>query len=72
MEEFLVKMAEILDVGREEINDSTRFRNLESWGSMAGFSILIVMEEDYGTKISVEEFLKLHTLGEIYARSKKK
>jgi len=72
MEEFLGKMAEILDVGKEEINDSTWFRNLDSWGSMAGFSILIVMEEDYGTKISVEEFLKMNTLGEIYARSKRK
>jgi acyl carrier protein len=32
--------------------------------------MLIMMEEDYGVKISVDEFLKLNTLGEIYAKIK--
>ena len=68
MNEFLEKMAVILDVDTSEINLSTKFRDINGWGSMVGFSMLIMMEEDYGVKISVDEFLKLNTLGEIYAK----
>jgi acyl carrier protein len=68
MEKFLEEMAEILDVGVDTINVDTRFRDIDGWGSMVGYSILILLEEDYSTKISVQDFLKINTLGEIYAR----
>jgi len=68
MEKFLQEMAEILDVGEDSIDMDTQFRDIDGWGSMVGYSILILMEEDYNTKISVQDFLKINTLGEIYAR----
>jgi Acyl carrier protein len=67
-EKFLNEMAEILEVGVDSISLGTRFRDIDGWGSMAGFSILITIEEDYGVKIPVADFLKMDTLGAIYAK----
>ena len=68
MEEFIEKMADILDVDKKEIDMNTRFRDTENWGSMAGYSILIVIEEDYNVKISVDDFMKLNTIGDLFNR----
>jgi acyl carrier protein len=62
-------MAEILEVSVDSIDLGTRFREIPGWGSMAGFAILITMEENYGVKIPVPEFLKMNTLGEIFAKA---
>lgn len=68
MEKFLLEMAEIFDVDVDTIKMDTRFRDIDGWGSMVGYSILILMEEDYNIKISVQDFLKINTFGEIFAR----
>ena len=68
MEKFLEEMAEILEVDAKDISLETEFRTVDDWGSMMGFSILVMMESEYGVKISVPEFLQMNTLGDIYAR----
>lgn len=71
MDKFLDEMAEILEVAREEISLETEFRNVEDWGSLMGFSILVTMESEYGVKITVPEFLEMKTLGDIFQRISK-
>ena len=44
MEEFLPKVAEILDVA--SVTPDFKFRSIEEWDSMKGFSILVLMEQD--------------------------
>jgi acyl carrier protein len=66
MDDFLKKMAEILEVERSFISEKTLFREIDGWNSMVGFSIMITIEEEYGVKIPVNEFLRLNTLGELY------
>lgn len=56
MNEFLEKIAEILEV--ESVTPDFEFRTVADWDSMKGFSIIVLMESDYGKQMSVEEFLK--------------
>ena len=63
MEEFLPKVAEILEV--ESVTPDFRFREIEEWDSLKGFSIIVLMEQDYGKEMSVETFLECETVGDL-------
>lgn len=63
MEEFLSKIAEILEV--ETTTPEFKFRDLEEWDSMKGFSIIVLMEQDYGKVMSVEDFLACETVDDL-------
>lgn len=68
MDMFLEKMADVLEVEPVSISESTKFRGIEGWSSLVGFSMLITIEEDYGVKVPVDTFLKCNTLGELYSK----
>ena len=63
MDEFLQKMAEILEV--ESVTPDFRFREIDEWDSMKGFSIIVLMEQDYGREMPVETFLGCETVGDL-------
>lgn len=65
MNEFLEKIAEILEV--ESVTPDFEFRTIEDWDSMKGFSIIVLMESDYGRQMSVEEFLKCEKVSDLAA-----
>jgi len=62
------KMAEVLDVNPEVLSLDTRFREIDGYSSMVGFSLLITLEEEYGVNLPVDAFLQINTLGELYKR----
>lgn len=66
MDKFLELMAEIMEVEPEEISLETEFRTACDFDSMMGFSMICVMEEEYGKRITVEQFLASKTLGALY------
>lgn len=67
MEKFLELMAEILEVEVDEISMNMDFRKeVEDFNSLMGFSMIITMEEDFNTKISVADFLECTTLNDLY------
>lgn len=68
MEKFLEMVAEIFEVEPKEISMDTVFRELDNFGSMAGFSLIILMEDEYGVVVSVNEFLKCKTIGDLYRK----
>lgn len=69
MEKFLELVAEIFEVKPEDITMDTVFRDeIEDFGSMMGFSLLVMMEDEYGVNVSVEEFLKCKTVGDLYKK----
>lgn len=72
MDKFLELVAEIFEVEPEEISMSTAFRELEGFGSMVSFSLIIMMEDEYGVAISVDEFLKCKTIGDLYQKCSEK
>ena len=68
MQQFLELVAEIFEIEPEEITMDTLFRDLEDFSSMVGFSLIIMMEDEYGTKVSVDEFMECNTIGDLYKK----
>lgn len=66
MQQFLDLVAEIFEIEPEEITMDTVFRDLEDFSSMVGFSLIIMMEDEYGAKVSVDEFMECNTIGDLY------
>ncbi len=65
--DFLINIAEVLEVDAEEINLDTDFRkDIPYWDSLKGFSLIVMIEDEYGALIEVEDFLKAKTVGDLY------
>jgi len=68
--EFIEKISEILEVEPESLSPETDFRNgIPYWDSLKGFGIIVLIEEEYGKKLSVEEFLEQKTIGDLYKKA---
>lgn len=65
MNEFLVKVAEVLEV--DSVVPEFEFRTVDDWDSMKGFSLIVLLESDYGKQMSVEEFLNCKTVAQLAA-----
>ncbi|MDT3386355.1 MAG: acyl carrier protein [Bacteroidota bacterium] len=69
MDKFIELVAEVFEVEPEEITMDTVFREeLGSFSSMIGFSLIVMMEDEYGVRVSVEDFLKCKTVGDLYRK----
>lgn len=65
--DFISKFSEALDIEALTINESTEFRNLDEWDSLAYLSIIAMLDEEYGIQIENVEFKKLRTISDIIA-----
>jgi len=63
-EDFHSKVAEILEV--ESVTDATRFRELDGWCSLQAFGLLVMLENELGVRMGVEELQTKETVGELY------
>ena len=63
MDEFTAKIADILEV--DSVTPDFRFRTVDDWNSLKGFSLMVLMEQDYGKEMSVEEFLECETVNDL-------
>ena len=63
MEEFAAKIADILEV--DSVTPDFRFRTVDDWNSLKGFSLMVLMEQDYGKEMSVDEFLGCETVNDL-------
>ena len=61
--DFLDRMSSVLE---EPVTMETRFRDVAYWSSLMGFGILVTLENDFGRRMSVEEFLTCHTIGDLW------
>ena len=69
MEDFIELVAEVFEVEPEEVTMDTVFREeLPNVSSMVGFSLLVMMEDEYGVKVPVEQFLECKTVGDLYKK----
>lgn len=66
MEEFIEKMAEIMEVEPNELTAESEFRSACDFDSLMGFSMICMMEDEYGKRISVEDFMKSKTIKNLY------
>ena len=66
-QKFLELTAEIFEVEPESISMNTDFRKeIQDFNSMMGFSLIIMMEDEFNVKVSVDEFLNCKTVGDLY------
>ncbi len=64
--EFIDKFAEALEIDNaSELNETTEFRNLDEWDSLAYLNIIAMLDEEYEIQIETPEFKKLRTIGDI-------
>lgn len=65
---FIEEIAEIIEV--EDVSKLTMesdFREAaDYWSSLTGFSILIFMQDKCGVNVSVDDFLKMNTIEDLY------
>ena len=65
MDEFLAKTAAILEVSA--VTPEMDFRTTEGWCSLKAFGLLVMLEQDYGRSLSIDEFLALRTVADLAA-----
>ena len=69
MENFIALAAEVFEVEPEDINMDTVFREeIEDFSSLMGFSMIVMMEDDFSVRVPVEEFLECKTVGDLYRK----
>ena len=68
-ETFFQEISEILEVDADKLSLETDFRkDIPYWDSLKGFSILVLFEDEYGIKMTVDEFLQQTTLRDLFAK----
>lgn len=66
MEEFILKFADLFDdLDTSTISDTTVFRNLEDWDSIAALSIIAMIDEEYGVTFNAADMKSCQTIGEL-------
>ena len=63
MNDFLDRIANILET--PAVTPELEFRSVPGWGSMMGFALFIMLEDEYGANISPEQFRELKTVEEL-------
>lgn len=59
-DDFLGRVANILEV--PVVAPELEFRTVPGWGSMMGFALYLMLEDEYGAKITLERFKELKTV----------
>lgn len=69
MENFIELVAEVFEVEPDDITMDTVFREeIDGFSSLMGFSLIVMMEDEYGVRVPVEEFLQCKTVGDLYKK----
>ena len=63
MDEFLGRVANILEV--PGVTPELEFRTVRGWGSMMGFALFVMLEDEYGVKLTPEQFRELKTVSDL-------
>ena len=67
MDKFIELVAEVFEVESEDITMETVFREeIEGFSSLVGFSLIVMMEDEYGVRVPVDDFLECKTVGDLY------
>ena len=66
-DDFLGRVADILEV--PDVTPELEFCSVSGWGSMMGFALYIMLEDEYGVKITPERFRELRTVDSLMAEA---
>ena len=66
-QKFIENVADIFEVEPDEVSMDMDFRkDIDEFSSLIGFSLIVMMEDEYGVKVSVDDFLKCVTVRDLY------
>lgn len=60
---FLGRLAEVLEV--PSISQEDDFRSVPLWSSLAGFSVMVMIENEYGRALTAADLQGARTVGEL-------
>ena len=63
MDEFLDRVANILEI--PEATPELEFRSVPGWGSMMGFALFVMLEDEYGVRLAPEQFRDRKTVADL-------
>ncbi len=49
-----------------ELDSTANFRNLESWDSFSGMSVISMIDDEFGITINANEMARINTLQELF------
>lgn len=66
-EEFVQEIMEILEIEDTSlVQDTTVFRELDEWDSLAALSTISMIDDEFGVTINNKDLRSVETLGELY------
>ncbi len=68
LEEFTQGIEECFIDGGVKLTPVTRFRDNDEFDSLVGFTMLVFMEDNFGYRMSVDDYLKCHTAEDLYIK----
>jgi acyl carrier protein len=67
-EKLLEELADILEVDAGEITLDTEFKtNAFAWDSLKGYAALVMLEDEFGATVSVDDFIAAKTPRDLLA-----
>lgn len=73
MEEFIEKFVEIFDdLDTSSVYGETKFRELDDWDSIAGLSVIGMVDEEYGVTFNADDMKACQTVADLYNRVQSK
>lgn len=58
-------LADLFEVEVSEINENLRLLDFEPWDSMSKLSLIVLMDEECGKKLTGEQLREFKTIGDI-------
>ena len=66
-EEFVQEIMENLEIeDASSVQDTTVFRELDEWDSLAALSTISMIDDEFGVTINNKDLRSVETLGELY------
>lgn len=67
IKEFIEKFAEAIDVEEvETLTSDTEFRMLEEWSSLAGLSLIAMVDEEFDIALKGDDIKNSNTVKDLY------
>ncbi|WP_342433953.1 acyl carrier protein [Neobacillus sp. FSL H8-0543] len=65
MEDFLVELAELLEIEKSELTSDYQLDENENWDSLALISVIVMVDEHFQVSVSNEALRKCKVIGEL-------
>lgn len=65
LEKKIELLADLFEVEPEEIVAEQKLDEFDAWDSMSKLSVIVLMDDECGKKLTGEQILQFHTLGDI-------